>query len=365
MPSFQDQRLCGFRSGAKLRPTLPTSTTVSVIAHRGASAWLPEHTLAAYARAIEDGADFIEPDLVLTRDGVLVARHDVELSRSTTIAAVARFGARRTRKLVDGEIVEGWFCDDFTLAELRELRAREPMPDIRSIDHDGLHAIPTFDEIIELAASESGRRSRKIGIIPELKNSTWFHARGMDPERAILASLRGSAFLREAPFAIQSFEVSNLKALHESIGGQANILLVQLIGEADQLPFDRLMAGETDHNYTSMLTPGGLLEISRYADVVAANARSIIPWETMGEMGQAPSWIACAHAVGLRVHCWTLRPENSFLPPHLRCGDNPATRCETGSIEQMRALIRVGVDGLFTDDPALGRRAVDGAKASP
>ncbi|MEO7936818.1 MAG: glycerophosphodiester phosphodiesterase family protein, partial [Dokdonella sp.] len=232
-----------------------------VIAHRGASALRPEHTLAAYAKAIEDGADFIEPDLVMTRDGVLVARHDVELSRSTDIAERADFALRRTTKRVDGDIVEGWFCVDFTFAELQVLRAREPMPELRSRNHDGLHGIPTFDAIVELAANESRRHNRLIGIIPEIKNSTWFHETGLDPEQTLLDALDRHAYLREAPFGIQSFEVSNLERLRERIGHQPNVLLVQLIGDSNQLPFDRFVVGDNEHTYAAMLTAPGLLAV--------------------------------------------------------------------------------------------------------
>ena len=331
-----------------------------VIAHRGASALRPEHTLAAYAKAIEDGADFIEPDLVMTRDGVLVARHDVELSRSTDVAERADFAMRRTTKRVDDVILEGWFCDDFTHAELQVLRAREPMSELRSRSHDGLHAIPTFDAIVELAAKESRRRDRPIGIIPEIKNSTWLHETGLDPEQALLDALDRHAYLREAPFGIQSFEVSNLKRLREQMGHQPNVFLVQLIGDSNQLPFDRFVVGDNEHTYAAMLTVPGLLVVSRYADVLATNIHSILDWDVeSGKPRLVAPWIVEAHALGLRVHAWTLRPENCFLPPALRCGDDPAARCESGSIMQMRQLIDAGVDGLFTDDPALGRRAVD------
>ncbi len=331
-----------------------------IIAHRGASALRPEHTLEAYAKAIEDGADFIEPDLVMTRDGVLVARHEIELSRSTDVATRPQFDARRTRKHIDGEQVEGWFCNDFSLTELRLLRAREPMPELRSREHDGLYPIPTFDEIVELAAGESARRGKQIGIIPELKNSSWFHAVGLDPEQAILDALQRHAYLREAPFGIQSFEVSNLKSLRERMGSHSNVFLVQLVGDSSQQPFDRFAAGDSELTYAAMLTPSGLRAISRYADVVAVNIRSVLPWDTEDEVLDQPTeWIEAAHSVGLRVHAWTLRPENHFLPVVLQCGDDHTARCEIGSITLMRQLIDAGVDGLFTDDPALGRCAVD------
>lgn len=343
-----------------MSPAASLSGTPLVIAHRGASALRPEHTLAAYAKAIEDGADFIEPDLVMTRDGVLIARHEVEMSRSTDVADRVEFAARRTTKRVDGDLVEGWFCDDFSYEELRGLRCREPMPELRSRGFDGMYTIPSFDEIVELAERESRGRERLIGIIPEIKNSTWFHAAGMDPEHAIVAALERHAYLQRAPVAIQSFEVSNLQALHRLIGDRDNVSLVQLIGDMDQLPFDRQACGDSRYSYASMLSAAGLHEISQYAEVVAAHVRAILPLDAEGGLsGSAATWVADAHELGLHVHAWTLRPENRFLPAALRCGDDPAERCEQGCLAEMRALIAGGVDGMFTDDPALGRRAVD------
>lgn len=332
-----------------------------VIAHRGASALLPEHTLAAYAKAIEDGADFIEPDLVMTRDSVLVARHEVELSRSTDVSTHNEFASRRTQKRIDDELVNGWFCEDFSLAELRTLRAREPLPHLRSIAHDDTYAIPTFDEIVELAASESDRRGRLIGVIPEIKNSTWFHSVGLDPERAIVAALQRHSHLQRAPFGIQSFEVGNLKLLREATRSHANVVLVQLIGEADQWPFDLQSSRDPASSYAAMTTPTGLEGIACYADVIATQLRRIVPLDVSTGLPAKPTrLVADAHAAGLQVQAWTLRPENHFLPPGLRCSGSPAGRCEPGCIEEMRCLIDAGVDGLFTDDPALGRRAVDG-----
>ncbi|HET9032264.1 MAG TPA: glycerophosphodiester phosphodiesterase family protein [Dokdonella sp.] len=331
-----------------------------VIAHRGASALLPEHTLAAYARAIEDGADFIEPDLVLTRDGVLVARHEIELSRSTDVSTHAEFASRRTRKRIDGETISGWFCNDFSLAEFRSLRAREPLPHLRSSAHDGRYAVPTIDEIVELAQAESDRRGRLIGIIPEIKNSTWFHLHGMDPEQAIVAALNRHAYLRRAPFGIQSFEVGNLKVLRKATQSHANVFLVQLIGDDGQWPIDMQPAHDPASSYAAMITPTGLQDIAGYADVIATQLRRIVPIdESSGLPGKPNRLVADAHAVGLQVQAWTLRPENHFLPRGLRCSENPAQRCESGCMEEMRGLIDAGVDGLFTDDPALARRLVE------
>jgi glycerophosphoryl diester phosphodiesterase len=335
-----------------------------VIAHRGASALLPEHTLAAYARAIEDGADFIEPDLVMTRDAVLVARHDDELSGSTDVADRVEFASRRTAKRIDGELIEGWFCEDFTLHELSVLRAREPLPELRSLSNDGLHAIPSFDDIVELAASESHRRGRPIGVIPELKHSSWFHSQGMDPEQALVDALHRHAHLREAPFGIQSFEVGNLQRLRHSIDACPNLFLVQLIGTDEEIPQDQTTCGNADRTYASMLYPAGLEAIRRYADVIAVRTRRVLPIDSASGGLAAPTTLVDeAHAAGLAVHVWTLRPENIYLPPAWRCGSDPAARCESGSVREMRALIDAGVDALFTDDPALGRRAVDAGKS--
>lgn len=348
------------RGGMVVSPIARVSGKVLVIAHRGASALLPEHTLAAYARAIEDGADLIEPDLVMTRDGVLVARHEGEISASTDVSSRAEFHARRTSKLIDGALVEGWFCEDFTLAELRTLRCREPLPDMRSRAHDGLHAIPTFDEIVELAARESQRRGRMIGIIPEIKNSTWFHSIDLDPERALIAAVQRHDYLRHAPFGIQSFEVGNLRELRSSLGSFANIFLVQLIGSDDAAPFDQVTAGSEPQPYTTMIAPSGLAAVREYADAVAVNRRRIRPLDPVsGGLAAETTIIADAHAAGLAVHAWTLRPENAWLPPAWRCGDDPAKRCESGFLREMRALIDAGVDAIFSDDPGLARRAVD------
>ena len=331
-----------------------------VIAHRGASAWLPEHTLPAYTRAIEDGADFIEPDLVLTRDGVLVARHDVELSGTTDVAARADFASRRTQRLVDGQMISGWFCVDFSLAELRTLRAREPLPDLRGVAHDGRYPIPTFEDIVDLAERAAPRSGRLLGIIPEIKHSSWFHALGMDPERKLLDAIERHAYLRKAPLGIQSFEIGNLQRLRDQIPQHSNVFLVQLLGPAGSWPFDLRVKQRPAHSYASMMAPHGLLAVAAYADVVAVHLRQIVAFDPQtGMPGEVSPLVGHAHAAGLRVHAWTLRPENHFLPRGLRCSDDPAERCASGCLDEMRRLLEAGVDGLFTDDPALGRLAVD------
>ena len=339
----------------------PTRGSVQVIAHLGASALRPEHTLVAYRKAIEDGADFVEPDLVMTRDGALVARHECELSRSTDVAARTEFAQRRTRKTLDGAVLEGWFCEDFSLAELRRLRAREPMPELRGVAHDGIHAVPTFDEIVALVGAESQRLGRKVGIIPELKNSTHHRSAGLNHEQALLAAISRHECLRRLPFGIQSFEVGNLKELRESIAPQFdNVFLVQLIGDAAEAPFDRRECGGSACTYADMLTPAGLVRIGGYADAIAVHRHVLLPLDPhSGGLVESTTLVAEAHAQGLAVQAWTLRPENRFLPPAFRCSPDDGRRCETGALREAHALIATGVDALFFDDPALGRRAVD------
>lgn len=328
---------------------------VAVIAHRGASALLPEHTLAAYARAIADGADFIEPDLVMTKDGVLVSRHENEISGTTDVAAHAEFAERRTRKRIDGHERDGWFCEDFTLAELKTLRARERLPELRGTAHDGLYPVATFAEIVALAAA----CGRTVGIIPEIKHGTYFRGIGLPMEDALLDALAAHAYTRRAPVEIQSFEIGNLRAMRERLQREvrSNIRLLQLIGAPHEQPFDLDMLGGTLH-YAAMTTPAGLREIAAYADAIGPPARALVPLTRAGGLA-APTMLARdAHAAGLEVHAWTFRPENAFLPPTLRDGAGPRQRNETGSITEIRACLDAGMDAFFTDDPRVGRLAL-------
>lgn len=349
---------------AQPRPmdSLIVSMRPLVIAHRGASALLPEHTLAAYRRAIADGADFIEPDLVMTRDGVLVARHDNALADTTDVAMHEAFAARRTRRTIDGEAFDDWFVEDFTLAELRRLRARERLPALRGTAEDGRHGVPTFDEIVALAERESRARGRRVGLIPEIKHSSHHHARGLDPEQALLDAIARHAFLREAPLGVQSFEVGNLRRLAPQVARWPNVFLVQLVGAPVDVPADRALAGDFASSYASMLTHDGLAAIATYAKVLAPPTRMVVPLDADGALAKPTVLVAAAHAAGLAVHAWTLRPENRFLPPALRCAGGDATRCESGAIAEARALAAAGVDAVFADDPGLAVRAFAGLR---
>ena len=336
----------------------PPAAKASVYAHRGASALLPEHTLAAYAQAISDGADYIEPDLVMTRDGVLVARHENEIGGTTDVASHPEFAGRRTTRLIDGQQVEGWFTEDFTLAELKTLFVRERLPQLRSTAFDGQFRIATFDEILTFLVQQAGRASRGIGLVPEIKHPTYFQSIGLPMEDKVLAALRGNAYTNVAPVTIQSFETANLRALRDKIGRQSNIRLLQLIGKGDARPADIVRAGGTT-TYAQMLTSDGLKEIASYADGIGPELRSIIPLDATGALGTPTMLVRDAHAAGLMVVPYTFRPENSFLAGNLRRGAANARNPE-GSIAEIRAYLDTGIDAFFTDDPALGRRAVDG-----
>jgi glycerophosphoryl diester phosphodiesterase len=334
----------------------PLAAKPLVFAHRGASAWLPEETLAAYEQAIADGADFIEPDLVPTKDGVLVARHESNITETTDVAAHGKFAARRTVKVIDGRSQEGWFTEDFTLAELKTLRAKERLGALRpeSMAHDGAFEVATLDEIVALAA----RSGKRVGLIPELKHPTYFAGLGFDTPGKLVAVIKASPFLQRAPVIVQCFEVATLQRLHRELAGMGNVALLQLI-QSDEVkqPADVVAAGGA-LTFEDMLTPQGLAGIARYAQWIGPPLRRVIPLDTAGNTGAPGLLIADAHRAGLKVGVFTFRPENQFLPANLRQGE-PGARWEPGMIADVRSFVAAGVDGFFTDDPALGRAAVD------
>lgn len=338
----------------------PWASRVLVIAHRGASALRPEHTLAAYGQAIADGADFIEPDLVMTRDGAMIARHESELGRTTDVARHPEFAARETVKRIDGVAVRGWFSEDFTLAELRTLRARERFPQWRDTRYDGAFPIVTLEEVIEFVAAESASCGRLVGIIPEIKHGTHFRGIGLPLEDKVLATLRTHRYTRTAPVEIQSFEVGNLRYLRGQLtAGQDNIRLLQLLDAGGKQPYD-VAAGGGTLDYARMMTPAGLREIATYADAIGPDARAIVPLTPAGTLGTPTALVHDAHATGLEVHAYTFRPENAYLPRDLWLGSDPGTFNEAGSIAEIRACLDAGIDAFFTDAPAIGRTALDG-----
>jgi glycerophosphoryl diester phosphodiesterase len=310
----------------------------TIIAHRGASGERPEHTLAAYGLAIEQGADFIEPDLVATRDGVLVARHENEISGTTDVADHPEFADRKATKTIDGEEVTGWFTEDFTLAELRTLRARERLPELRPANtaYDGQFAVPTLAEVIELVQAEQVATGRRIGLYPELKHPTWFASQGLDLPALLLKQLGEAGYATaEDPVFIQCFEVGTLARL----AGQTQLRLVQLVA-AEGSPADLPAVP-----YAVLLTPPGLAGTARYADAIGADIRLILNPD-----GSPTSLVADAKAAGLAVHAWTVRRENAFLPEPLHIGIDPAAPGDVAAL--VRLLKAAGVEAIFTDNPA-------------
>ena len=340
-----------------------------VIAHRGASGYVPEHTLPGYFIAIQQGADYIEPDLVITRDGVLVVRHENEIGGTTDVAAHPEFASRQTTKTIDGNAVTGWFTEDFTLAELKTLRARERLPELRAANarYDGQFEVPTFDEVLELVAEAEAQRAAqarvaglpppaRIGIYPETKHPSYFAQRGLQFDEPLLESLSRHGYMRRAdPIFIQSFEVANLKALRK----RTDLPLVQLI-EASGRPYDFVLAHDA-RSYRDLLNDAGLREIAGYADAIGPHKRLVVQFAN----GQASdSGLARrARAAGLGVHPWTLRAENEFLPQDLRSSQGASAHGDLA--REIQALLDAGVTGFFSDHPDLAVKARDEWWAKP
>jgi glycerophosphoryl diester phosphodiesterase len=293
-----------------------------IIAHRGASGYRPEHTIASYELAIEMGADFIEPDLVATKDHVLIARHENEISETTNVADRPEFSDRKATKQIDGREITGWFTEDFTLAEIKTLRAKERLTS-RNQEFNGRFEIPTFAEVLELA------RRRNVGVYPETKHPTYFRELGLPLEDPLLAELERAGYRgRNAPVYIQSFEVGNLRDLRKRTG----LPLIQLL-EAQGHPWD------DPRLYAELATPAGLAEIATYADGIGPDKRMIVPADAGGGLLAPTSLVADAHRAGLRVHPWTFRSDSPFLAPEY--GGDPEREYDQ--------FFSLGVDGLFSD----------------
>ena len=355
-------------------PTPHAAAHPIVIAHRGASGYRPEHTLEGYRLAIEMGADFIEPDLVSTKDGHLVARHEPNITETTDVARRAEFASRRTTKVIDGVEQNGWFVSDFTLAELRTLRAVQPR-EYRSREFDGRFPVPTLEEIIDLAQREAKARGRTIGIYPETKHPTWHCEQGLALEPKLLEALARAGWTRrDSPVFIQSFEAGNLQWLRSRTG----VRLIQLVGGDALTPDGHVMPDkpwqaqgrcdlfEARQPPVDFTKPATFAEIARYADGIGPWKRHIVGTRetTPGDRGEASrrttaptNFVALAHAAGLAVHPWTFRNE----PQHLAAeyGGDPAA--------EYLQFLALGVDGVFSDfaDTAVAARARFVAESAP
>jgi glycerophosphoryl diester phosphodiesterase len=316
-----------------------------IVGHRGASGYRPEHTLASYELAARMGADYIEPDLVTTKDHVLVARHEPEIGGTTDVAARPEFAARKKTKLLDGVAVTGWFTEDFTLAELKTLRAKERIPAIRQHNtvFDGHYQIPTFQEVIDLSRRLSRELGRPIGIYPETKHPTYFQQQGLALEPELVKTLNRNGLNHpDAKVFVQSFEVSNLKALHN----QLRVPLVQLTSSSGA-PYDFVVSGDK-RTYADIVSAAGLREVATYAQGLGPSKDQVIPLDATGKLGRPTALIANAHRAGLVVHPYTFRVENNFLPAEY---DSSAVASDSGNLfGEIAAYRKAGIDGLFTDN---------------
>jgi glycerophosphoryl diester phosphodiesterase len=313
---------------------------VLIIGHRGASGYRPDHTLASYQLAIDQGADFVEADLVITKDGVLVCRHECDLGETTDVAQ--RFPQRKRKTEIDGEAVEGWFAHDFTLAEIKTLRARQPLA-FRDKSFDGKFAVPTFEEQLQLVKSASSKRKQPIGIIPEIKHSTYHSKLGLPIEDRLLALLAKYGYTtRESPCVIQSFEVANLQALSQ----QTQVRLLQLIGGPKDIPGDVLARGGTT-TYADLVSADGLAEIAKYAWAVGPSKANALPVGADGRLTAVAPWLADAKRAGLKLIVHTFRNEPRYLAKDF--GGDP--------LKEYARWFEIGVDAVFTDFPDTAHQA--------
>ncbi|MEO9151943.1 MAG: glycerophosphodiester phosphodiesterase family protein [Lapillicoccus sp.] len=339
---------------ARLHPDAPAL----ILGHRGAAGYRPEETLAADETGVRMGADLIELDLVSTKDHVLVARHENEIGGTTDVADHPEFASRRTTKRIDGRTETGWFTEDFTLAELKTLRARERIPQVRpgNAQYDGRFPIATFDEVLALRARLATELKRPVGVAPETKHPSYFASIGLPLEAPMLASLRraglGTGIEAAAPVIVQSFELGNLLALKAGGAAVRTLFLV----DAKGAPATHV-AGAPD-DYAGFVTPRGLAYLRGKVDIVGPEQSLVIPHTFTDALGGPTDLVATAHAEGLEVIPWTFRAENQFLPADYWVG---TTLTSPGNAQQLQQVfLEAGVDGLFTDQPdvtALARAA--------
>ena len=329
-----------------------------VVGHRGASGYRPEHTLASYELAARQGADFIEPDLVPTKDGVLVARHENLITDTTDVADHPEFADRRTTKVVDGVELTGWFTEDFTLAELKTLRAKERLPQVRpdNTAYDGMFEVPTLEEVLQLRERLSAELGREIGVYPETKHPTYFDGLGLSMEEPLVALLEEYGLNHpKAPVFVQSFELANLADLNHNLKLRAPSVFLLWY---DGYPYDSEAAGDTLRDYAYYTTRTGLKEIKKAkVEGLGPELTMVIAKNADGSMGEDTGLVDRAHHAGFQVHPYTFRAENTFLFTDFRSSADPVEHGDLAG--QITAFLEVGVDGFFTDHPDIGVAAVD------
>jgi glycerophosphoryl diester phosphodiesterase len=329
----------------------PATKSLLVIGHRGAAGYRPEHTLASYELAARMGADFIEPDLVSTSDNVLVARHENEIGGTTDVAAHHEFADRKTTKVIDGHTINGWFTEDFTLTELKTIRAKEPLPAVRQENamYDGRFDIATFAEILALRERLSKELHREVGVYPETKHPTYFRSIGLDLETPLVEQVRGAGLdTATAPIFIQSFELTNLVDLRHRFGVHARLVFLT---SSNGAPYDLASTGDP-RTYADLTTPTGLRSMVAVVNGIGPDKSQIIPRSVAGTLARPTPLVSDAHAAGLLVHPYTFRAENTFLPLDFRVGTD-STAYGRAIDEQVRFL-QTGINGWFTDHPDIG-----------
>lgn len=324
-----------------------------IIAHRGASGYRPEHTLAGYELAARMGADCLEPDLVSTADGVLVARHENEISGTTDIAQRAEFADYRTTKVIDGTEVVGWFTEDLTWAQVQTLRAIERIPQLRpaNTDYNGLYAVPRFEEILALRARLSDELARELAVYPETKHPTYFAGLGLALEEPLMKVITDAGLNHaDAPIYIQSFEVGNLRKLRRALGCRARLVF---LADTDGAP-----AGDpTGKTYAEWLSATGLSELAGDVDALGPHKDLVLNPLLLNPLPGVPSLVERAHLAGLVVHPWTCRAENAFLAPVWQSSEAPSEHGDVAA--EVTALLGLGVDGVFSDHTDLAVAARD------
>ncbi|MFC5246899.1 glycerophosphodiester phosphodiesterase [Streptomyces nigrescens] len=318
-----------------------------IVGHRGASGYRPEHTFGSYQLALDMGADVIEQDLVPTKDGHLVCRHENDITATTDVSAHPEFAERKTTKTVDGAKLTGWFTEDFTLAELKTLRAKERIPGTRQHNtvYDGVWEVPTFEEVLRWAEREGRERGRRVWLHIETKHPTYFRKLGLGLEGRVAKALRAHGrHRRNSPNFLQSFEPSSIQRLGKLVDCPKVVLLSTL----DSRPWDFVEAGDP-RTVADLVTPEGLKWLAGFAQGIGPDLTVIIPRDKDGKLGEPTSVVKDAHAAGLVLHPYTVRNENTFLPADYRRGTDPDAYGDALGV--FKAYLGTGIDGLFSDNP--------------